>query len=293
MDFTKAHGTGNDFVVFADMHDALDLPVALVQALTDRRFGIGGDGVLRIGAPQTGGDVFMDYRNADGSIVEMCGNGVRVVAKFAFDHGLIASDRDSLVVETRAGHRDVHVERDAAGCVVRATVDMGPASFAPSSVPFLNGDDVADYHTVSVEGASVELAVASMGNPHAVIIVDDVDTAPVLQLGTALQEHPQFPEQVNVGFVHVDGPSAVRLRVFERGVGETASCGTGACAAVAVLHRDNKVGAVVDVSLPGGTLTVDVRDGNARMTGAVEEVARGTIDRAWLTARRQAVIDGT
>ncbi|MEX2487179.1 MAG: diaminopimelate epimerase [Nitriliruptoraceae bacterium] len=285
MRFTKAHGTGNDFVVIADFGDDLVLTPALVVALTDRRNGIGGDGVLRLGAPSAGGDVFMDYRNADGSVVEMCGNGVRVVAKHVLDHGLVAVDGDAVLVETRAGLRSVQVERGTDGRVIAARVDMGRASFDPSSVPFVTDAGHLLRHDVDIDGTTVPVAVVSMGNPHAVVVVDDVATAPVAQWGARLQAHDRFPEQVNVGFARPTSRRAIDLRVYERGVGETASCGTGACAAVSALHREGLLDDVVDVHVPGGVLEIDLRGSTVVMSGPVEEVAHGEVDAAWLRAR--------
>jgi diaminopimelate epimerase len=289
MRFTKAHGTGNDFVVLADPDDRLALSAQLVRSLCDRRFGVGGDGVLRLGAPEGDADVFMDYRNADGSVVEMCGNGVRVTAKHAVDHGLVAGDGDVVRVDTRAGVKPVRVVRGADGLVATATVDMGPPVLAPHEVPFETDED-ALLHQVRVDDDTVHLGVASMGNPHAVVPVDDVDTAPVRALGPRLETHPRFPAKVNAGFAQVLSPQAIRLRVWERGVGETEACGTGACAAVVVLQRLGRVGERVDVHLPGGTLVVEhVDGGTVEMTGPAVEVAHGDLDAAWLAAAEQGV----
>jgi diaminopimelate epimerase len=282
--FTKAHGTGNDFVVLADLDDTLALPAGLVRALTDRRLGIGADGVLRIGGPRDGGQVFMDYRNADGSIVEMCGNGVRVVAKHVVDHGLVAPDADDRVlIGTRAGVKAVTVIRED-GRVVSATVDMGPPILEPAQVPFVADGDGLE-HDVDVDGARLALSVVSMGNPHAVLLTEDVDTAPVARLGPMLEHHERFPNRVNVGFVEPVDRSTIRLRVWERGVGETLACGTGACAAVVALQRLDVVDEDVEVRLPGGSLQVrHTPGGTVWMTGPAVEVASGELDDAWLAA---------
>jgi diaminopimelate epimerase len=287
MRFTKAHGTGNDFVVLADPEDRLDLTAGLVRALCDRRTGIGADGVLRLGAPDGDADVFMDYRNADGSVVEMCGNGVRVTAKHAVDHGLVAARDDVVRVGTRAGVKPVEVVRGDHGLVVAASVDMGPPILDPAEVPFETAED-APSHEVDVDGERVRLGVASMGNPHAVVPVDDVATAPVTTLGPRLETHPRFPAKVNAGFAQVLSSDAIRLRVWERGVGETQACGTGACAAVVVLQRLGRLDDRVDVHLPGGTLVVHHADGGTvEMTGPAVEVAHGDLDVAWLAAVHQ------
>ena len=285
MRFTKAHGTGNDFVVLLDLEDRLHLPTGLVTALCDRRHGVGGDGVLRLGAPPAGADVFMDYRNADGTAVEMCGNGVRVTAKHLVDHGLVPADADVVRVATRAGIKPVHVERNADGRLGRATVDMGPPTLEPDRVPFVPAGDADDalQHEVVVDETPVRLTPVSMGNPHAVIEVETVDTAPVTTLGPRLEHHPRFPEKVNVGFAQVLDDDEIRLRVWERGVGETAACGTGACAAVVALERRGSVGSHVAVHLPGGTLTIEVDPaGTVLLTGPAVEVAHGELAPAWL-----------
>jgi len=287
--FTKAHGTGNDFVVIADLSDRIDLSASLVRALCDRRTGVGADGVIRIGPGDGTAAVFMDYRNGDGSIVEMCGNGVRVVAKHVVDHGMVvAGDSGRLVIGTRAGVRPVTVHVGADGTVGDVTVDMGPPVFDPARVPFAATDphaDDADHHQLTIDGDAVRLAVVSMGNPHAVIEVDDVAHAPVARIGSALQRHDGFPEQVNVGFVQRIDEASVQLRVYERGVGETMACGTGACAAVAVLQRDGLVGDAVLVDVRGGRLHIATGpEGHLMMTGAAVEVAHGTLDSRWLDA---------
>ncbi|MBS3942455.1 MAG: diaminopimelate epimerase [Actinobacteria bacterium] len=284
MEFTKAHGTANDFVVLADPHDHLEVSAHLVRALCDRRRGIGADGVIRIGS-----DLFMDYRNADGSIVEMCGNGVRVTAKYAVDHGLVTpGDDGTVVIGTRAGPKPVRVVgRNDDGTVAEVEVDMGPPIFAPAEVPFEPAADAADglVHTVTVDGHDLDVAVVSMGNPHAVTRVDDVGTAPVTTLGPMVETHAAFPAKTNVEFAQVVDRGRVRLRVWERGVGETAACGTGACAAVVALHRAGDVDDEVAVDLPGGTLTVRWRPGGSViMTGQAVEVGHGTLDEAWLRA---------
>jgi diaminopimelate epimerase len=289
MRFTKAHGTGNDFVVLRDLEDRLDLPAALVRALCDRRRGVGGDGVLRLGAPPAGADVFMDYRNADGTAVEMCGNGVRVVAKHMVDHGLVPAEAEVVRVATRSGTKPVRVARDEHGLLRQATVDMGAPILEPERVPFLAqpGQEQALEHELMIDRVLVRFAVASMGNPHAVLEVDDVDAAAVATVGPRLERHPSFPNKVNVGFAEVVAVDEIRLRVWERGVGETAACGTGACAAVVALQRRGRVGETVAVRLPGGTLTIHHEPGGTvLLTGPAIEVAHGELDEAWLTDAR-------
>lgn len=272
MNYTKAHGTGNDFVVLLDLGDDLDLPATLVRALCDRRRGIGADGVLRIGSSEVA-DVTMDYRNADGTIVEMCGNGVRVVAKYVLDRALVAGDE--VKIETPAGIRAVTAKRGPDGLVAEVTVDMGPPTAAAGS------------QALDVDGTAVEMTAVSMGNPHAVLLVEDVATAPVTDLGPRIERHRHFPDGVNVEFAAVRSPRDIDLRVWERGVGETAACGTGACATQVVLHRLGLVEADVTVHLPGGDLQVSWDgDGAVSMTGPAVEVASGVLDDAWLAAAR-------
>jgi diaminopimelate epimerase len=294
MEFTKAHGTGNDFVVLADLDDELDLTAELVRALCHRRFGVGADGVLRLGRPAGDAHVSMDYRNADGSIGEMCGNGVRVVAKHVVDHGLVEADGDRVVVGTRAGDRPVTVHRGTDGRVATVTVDMGAPVLEPGDVPFAAGDPDAVSEPFTVDGATYEVSAVSMGNPHCVLVVDDVDRAPVTTLGPVIETDGRFPKGVNVEFAEVVSDGEVRLRVWERGVGETAACGTGACATVVALQRRGLVGAEVDVHLPGGLLAVRFdpdRDAAVSMAGPATEVARGTLDDAWLDAARAGSFD--
>ena len=324
MEFTTAHGTANDFVVLADPDDQLALSAHLVRALCDRRRGIGADGVIRIGGqtpgrgatsersardggPDPSGAVFMDYRNGDGSIVEMCGNGVRVTAKYAVDHGLVTPHDDgTVVIGTRSGPKPVRiVARHDDGTVAEVEVDMGPPIFAAADVPFdpaattpatagdaTAGDGEGRLHTVTIEDHHLDVAVVSMGNPHAITRVDDVGTAPVTTLGPKVEGHAAFPAKTNVEFAQVVDRGRVRLRVWERGVGETAACGTGACATVVALQQAGAVDDEVAVELPGGTLTVRWRPGGSViMTGSAVEVGHGTLDDAWLRAAQSGQME--
>lgn len=272
MDFTLAHGTGNDFVVLVDLEGTAPVSAELARALCDRRTGLGADGVIRLTAAGAGADIVMDHRNADGSLAEMCGNGVRVVAKHVVDHGIVPIEGDVVRVATLAGVRAVAVERGTDGRVVQATVDMGP--------PELLGDE-----SLALAEGALDVALVSMGNPHAVVVVDSVGTAAVATLGAEVEAHARFPERTNVEFVEVVDPATVRLRVFERGVGETAACGTGACAAVAALAARGLVGSTVAVHLPGGILTIARReDGHLTLRGPAVEVAHGWLDPSWSRA---------
>src|SRR6056297_1744573 len=285
MEFTLAHGTANDFVLLDDLEDRLELSAALVRALADRRRGLGADGVIRLGAGGADSEVSMDYRNADGSIVEMCGNGVRVVAKHVLDHGLVTpADPEVVRVGTPSGVKPVRVvDRHADGRVARVAVDMGPPILDAAAVPFVTDAPDALRHHLDVDGDTISLSVVSMGNPHGVTLVDDVDAAPVRTLGPRLERDGRFPAGANISFVEVVASDRLRLRVWERGVGETAACGTGACATVVALQRLGLADRHVAVDLPGGRLEIE-HDGHGSviMTGPAVEVARGRLDAAWL-----------
>ena len=240
MKFTKMHGLGNDFVVVGD---DVEVDAGLVRALCDRHFGVGADGVLAVG--QVGDTVTMGYWNADGSAAEMCGNGLRCVARFAVDRGMAKPGR--FVVRTPAGPKQVEV-----GAEIR--VDLG--------MPVVGGMiEIGDrfFRTVSV------------GNPHAVIEVDDVKAAPVAEVGTGVQS--EFPHGVNVEFVRIDG-GHVDMRVWERGVGETLACGSGIVAAAAVARR-NGGGDCIEVTMPGGVARVEFEEGGAWLVGPAEYVFEG------------------
>ncbi|HEV2310431.1 MAG TPA: diaminopimelate epimerase, partial [Acidimicrobiia bacterium] len=240
--------------------------------LCDRHRGIGADGLLVLGPARDGADCTMTLYNADGSPAEMSGNGIRCLAWVAVDHGL--GNEDRLVVDTAAGRRTVQLARDAAGGLERATVDMGAVTFEPTAIPF-TGPTALDldvkYHGVTYHGDA-----AGVGNPHLVLLVDDVDTTRVTQHGPHLEHDPRFPAGTNVEFVTPKGRGALRMRVWERGVGETLSCGTGACAAAAVAHRRGLVDEHVTVHVPGGDLEVTVGP-PARLGGPVTHVFDVTV----------------
>jgi diaminopimelate epimerase len=262
VEFVKAHGTGNDFVVVEDLTDRYRITPQLVRAVCDRHFGVGADGLIRI-APGGETPFFMDYRNADGSLAEMCGNGVRVVGKYLGDRGLVGPTLD---LETRAGVKHLELHADDRGGIDQVTVDMGP--------PVLEDDD----RKLEVDGRVVTATCLSMGNPHAVIFVEDVEAAPVTTLGPLLERHAAFPEGTNVEFVQVVDDGVVRQRTWERGVGETLACGTGACAVAVASQLRGLAGRPLLVELRGGPLELDwTPGGTVRMTGPAREVAHGTI----------------
>lgn len=290
MEFTLAHGAGNDFVVVVDPDGTRPLAPALVRALCDRRAGLGADGVIRLVPGGEDADVSMDHVNADGTPAALCGNGLRVAAKHVVDHGIVALTGEVVRIATPSGVRPVSVARGPDGRVAAATVDLGLPVSEPTAVPFVAPEGAAGpAFRIDVAGTPVDLAVVSMGNPHAVVLVEDVDLAPVEELGAALQSHPAFPDRVNVGFAQVVDAATLRLRVFERGVGETAACGSGACAAAVAATALGRAALAVDrpvrVELPGGTLVISATpEGHVTLTGPAVEIARGVLDAAWLAA---------
>jgi diaminopimelate epimerase len=259
--FTKMQGAGNDFVVLDETRGRLGLTTAHYRFLGDRHFGVGADQILTV-RPSPGDGIDFEYiiHNADGNEVQQCGNGARCFARFVRDRGL--SDKEVLRVKTMQGVIEPRLTADG-----RVTVNMGAPLFTPAALPF---DDVGltlqpmgswgnwPLALVDTERtASVLIAAVSMGNPHAVLLVDDTEAAPVATLGPAVQASPRFAEGVNVGFMQVQSRSQVRLRVYERGVGETLACGSGACAAVVAGIRLGLLDASVEVHTHGGVLTID------------------------------------
>ena len=272
--FTKMHGLGNDFMVIDAVTQDFEPSVMQIQTWADRNFGIGFDQLLLIEPPVTP-DVDFRYRifNADGSEVEHCGNGARCFAQFVRDKGL--THKDVIKVAVASGIIQLVLQDDD-----QVSVDMGPPMLEPKSIPYLS-DVKQDIYKLQLDGTdeTLSMGLVSMGNPHAVIQVKDIGSAPVRTLGPLVQNHPNFPEQCNVGFMQVHSRSEISLRVYERGVGETLACGTGACAAVVAGRIQGVLGANVSVRLPGGTL--DVRwDGkhSVLMTGPATTVFEGQIE---------------
>ena len=259
--FTKMQGAGNDFVVLDETAGSLGLSAAHYRFLGDRHFGIGADQILTVRASKDAGiDFEYAIHNADGAEVEQCGNGARCFARFVHDRGL--TDKQTIRVKTLKGVISPRLTDDG-----QVTVDMGAPRFAPQDIPFnpdgLSPEALGGWHRWPVDLQSGEkvtnvlLATVSMGNPHAVILVEDADRAPVQTLGPQVQASPRFPEGVNVGFMQVLDRTHISLRVFERGVGETLACGTGACAAVVAGIRLGLLDARVQVQTRGGVLTIE------------------------------------
>jgi diaminopimelate epimerase len=255
LEFTKMHGLGNDFIVFDAPRDGKLPDAAQWRALSARHTGIGFDQALVLEPPRRAGtQVFYRIFNADGGEVEQCGNGVRCLAAFLHArNGPSSKDGDGteLVLDSPAG--PIRARVHDANLI---SVDMGVPNFDPKSLPF-DASGEAHVYPLAVAGTEVEIGAVSMGNPHAVLTVSSVASAPVDRLGPAIEKHPRFPKRVNVGFMEIVDRTRIRLRVFERGVGETMACGTGACAAVAVGRRHGRLDATVEVELPGGKLEIN------------------------------------
>ena len=278
--FTKMHGAGNDFVVIDAINQHIDFSPAQWQRLADRRFGVGADQMLVVEKAQSAGIDFR-YRiyNADGGEVEQCGNGARAFVRFVTDKGL--TGKRSIKVETMAGILEPTLEADG-----RITVNMGAPVLEEAQVPFdaaglqgrAEGDDT--LWPLDVDGKTVWISVVSMGNPHAVQVVDDVESSPVLSEGPLIERHPRFPKRVNAGFMQVVNRGQIALRVFERGAGETLACGSGACAAVATGIRRGLLDSPVAVKMHGGDLSIAWAGGVSPvlLTGPAVNVFEGEID---------------
>jgi diaminopimelate epimerase len=273
IDFTKMHGSGNDFIVF-DGSAGQALPSAeQLRKLSNRRTGIGFDQALVLEKPRRPETaVFYRIFNSDGGEVEQCGNGARCVAALLYLRGQTSAG--AVTMDSPAGLVQARVQ---SGSVV--SVDMGVPSFEPRSLPF-NAPARADTYSLDVGGQKVEIGAVSMGNPHAVLVVDSTATAPVETLGPAIEKHPRFPNRVNAGFVEIVDRSHIRLRVYERGAGETLACGTGACAAVAVERTRGLLDASVVVSARGGELRVnwDSPGDHIWLTGPAEVAFEGHVE---------------
>lgn len=248
--FTKMHGLGNDFVVIDGVSQAVTMTPELARRLGDRHFGIGCDQIL-IAEPPSHHDTDFRYRifNQDGNEVEQCGNGARCFAKFVRDRHL--TGKKTLQVETGTGIITLRIKANNL-----IEVSMGVPILTPADIPFV-ADAMAINYPLSVNGRELSVSVVSMGNPHAVLTVADVQTAPVETLGPAIESHYRFPQRVNVGFMQILSRQEINLRVYERGAGETLACGTGACAAVVAGHLQELLDSTVTVNLPGGSLQIE------------------------------------
>ncbi len=274
LEFTKMHGAGNDFVVIDAISQTVSLSGPQIRQIADRHFGIGCDQLLLVERP-TLADADFRYRifNADGGEVEQCGNGARCFVRFVHNKGL--TKKSEIRVETVAGIMTLELEDNG-----QVTVNMGTPHFAPEDIPFV-AEEAALAHNIDVAGAQLKISALSVGNPHAVQIVENVDTAPVALQGPLIESHPRFPQRVNAGFMQIVDTHHIRLRVFERGSGETFACGTGACAAAVTGIRLGLLQSPVKVSMRGGDLNIRWdKDSNAPvwMTGPAVTVFEGKIE---------------
>ncbi len=271
--FSKMQGIGNDFVVIDAISQDLALTREQIRHISDRHFGVGCDQLLLV-EPSKLPEAEFRYRiyNADGGEVEQCGNGARCFARFVHDQGL--SQNREIVVETTAGLIRLMLEDDD-----RVTVDMGVPNFAPAALPF-QAENAADTYNIVVNGDEYAIGIVSLGNPHAVLQVAAVADAPVRTLGAALESHPRFPQRVNVGFMEIVNRERIRIRVYERGAGETLACGSGACAAVAIGVRYQQLDNEVTVELRGGELSIrwDGEGASLLLTGPAQTVFQGQIE---------------
>ncbi|MBO4927718.1 MAG: diaminopimelate epimerase [Clostridiales bacterium] len=276
-EFTKMQGCGNDYVyIDARKYDIPD-PVSLAKRVSDRHFGIGSDGLILV-APSDVADARMIMFNLDGSEGKMCGNGIRCVAKFVCDQWGFAGDE--MKIETASGIKTIRLQKDLDGQVVGATVDMGRAILSPQLIPVdLPGDTVVDRE-VEVDGKNYHITCVSMGNPHAVLFEKNVDELDLPAIGPKFEHHPMFPESVNTEFCEVRGENLLRMRVWERGSGETWACGTGTCATVvaACLNGLVKKGEDVRVILNGGELVINYTDERVLMTGPAVTSFTGVLE---------------
>jgi len=265
------HGCGNDYIYFDCFKNTVDNPEELAVDLCDRHFGIGGDGIVLI-MPSSQAQVRMRMFNADGSEGEMCGNAIRCVGKYAFENELV--NTHTVSVETKAGIKTLELNTDENNIVQSVRVDMGAPVFDAAKIPV--AAETAFPIILDACGKLYQAYCVSMGNPHAVIFVDDVDEINVLGVGAVLERHRMFPKRANIEFVQVVSPERIKMRVFERGSGETLACGTGACASVVVCSTLGKTRNSVTVELAGGQLQIEY-DKTVYMTGPAAYVFRGTI----------------
>lgn len=266
-------GVGNDFVVFDAINQHIALEAAGVRKLADRHFGVGCDQVLVIEPPRSAGtDFYYRIFNSDGGEVEHCGNGARCFLRYVREKGL--TEKQEIRVETHSGVIVPRLESDG-----QVSVDMGPPEFEPERIPFRASKRALTYW-IEVDGQPVEVSALSMGNPHAVQVVEDIEAAPVLTQGPLVERHPRFPERVNAGYMEIVDRGHVRLRVYERGAGETLSCGTGACAAAVAGITRGYLDSPVRVATRGGELRVAWAGGKRPvvMTGPAETVYEGEIE---------------
>ncbi len=270
MRFAKYHGIGNDFVLIADPEDQIVITAELAARLCDRRFGVGADGVIRVAPGRDGADLFMDYINSDGTLGEMCGNGIRCFAKYVYEYGL--TQNKELEVETLAGIIRPRIVGDL------VEVDMGEPILEGRKIP-VDADGQIVNRPLIVDSRTYTVTCVSMGNPHCVIYLDDIESLDLKKVGPGFEHHAFFPKRVNTEFIKLLSPNEVNMRVWERGAGETWACGTGASAVAVAGVLGGKTERKLTVHLKGGDLFIEWRHNNrVYMTGAAEEVFQGRVN---------------
>lgn len=276
LNFTKMHGCGNDYVYFNCLEQPIENPEELSVRLSDRHFGIGGDGIILI-CPSDAGDVKMRIFNADGSEGRMCGNGIRCVGKYVYDHGIVR--KPEIAIDSLSGVKLLQMEIHD-GIAVGATVNMGRAILTPSEIPTKFTGSRAVAVPLNANGEEHRVTCVSMGNPHCVLFVDDVDSLKLEQIGPAFENHEMFPERINTEFIRVIDNHTLQMRVWERGSGETWACGTGACASAvaAVLNGYCPKNEEITLHLRGGDLRIRYTDEAVFMTGPATTVFEGSIE---------------
>ena len=276
--FTKMHGIGNDYIYFNAIDQVIDDPEALSIKLSDRRFGIGGDGIILV-CPSEIADAKMRIFNEDGSEAKMCGNGIRCVAKFVYDYGIVPADKTTVAIDTLSGVKTIDLTVED-GKAVAAKVDMGAPILRPADIPMDHPGEIVVDQPLEVDGKTYRVTAVSMGNPHCVTFVEDVDGLELDKIGPKFENHPAFPDRVNTEFIKVIDDHTLKMRVWERGSGETWACGTGACASVvaACLNGFCKKGEDITVHLRGGDLVIRYTDETVVMTGPAATVFEGEVE---------------
>lgn len=275
MKFTKMQGCGNDYVYVDCTKKMIDNIPETARIVSDRHFGIGSDGLILI-RPSVHADFFMDMYNFDGSRAQMCGNGIRCVAKYVYDNGL--TDKEQISIETLSGIKKLELAI-VDGKVTFVTVNMGTPVSKPSMIPVVSDKEKLISESVKIGETEYKITCVSMGNPHAIVFVEDTRKIPITELGPLFENHEIFPERINTEFVHIIDRKRIDMRVWERGSGETLACGTGACASVVACIWNDLTDREVTVSLLGGELKIryDEQDGNVYMTGPATKVFDGEI----------------
>ncbi len=275
LEFTKLQGAGNDFIIIEDLKGAINLTSENIRWLCDRHFGIGADGLMLVQPPRNPeADFFMFFYNPDGTVAEMCGNGIRCFAKYLYEHCL--TNQKKIKIETLGGAKDVRLIFDGMD-VSGAKVDMGRFSFKKDEIPVIFEKETVIDEKIRVAGQSFNVTCVSTGNPHCVIFVEEISRAPVNTIGPKIEKLKMFSKKTNVEFAQVIKESEIKLRVWERGAGETLACGTGACATVAAANKLGLTGKRVLVRLPGGDLEIEILNDSILMTGPAKEIFTGKI----------------